>query len=106
MTGDDNHKTSSEAKTYTIAKADSSTVVSVAGGESFTYDGLAHPATVAVTGVGGLNQSPEIGRASGRGRMKVSGVGVSLKKKNAGDGNHKPSSETKTYTIAQSHSPK
>jgi hypothetical protein len=48
--GDANHKPSSGSKTYTIAKADSTTVVSVAGGESFTYDGNAHPATVSVSG--------------------------------------------------------
>src|SRR5207248_4439285 len=56
--GDTNHNGSSDTKTYIIAKAESATAVTVAGGVSFTYDGLSHPATVAVTGIGGLNDSP------------------------------------------------
>src|SRR5207249_4996959 len=56
--GDANHNGSSDTKTYIIAKAESATAVTVAGGVSFTYDGLSHPATVAVTGIGGLNDSP------------------------------------------------
>src|SRR5436309_4973906 len=62
--GDANHNGSSDTKTYIIAKAESATAVTVAGGVSFTYDGLSHPATVAVTGIGGLNDSPAPERRS------------------------------------------
>ena len=102
--GDDNHKPSSDSKTYTIAKADSSTVVSVAGGESFTYDGLAHPATVAVTGVGGLNQSPAPVYSCGHAPINVLDSGCTASYSFAGDDNHKPSSDSKTYTIAKADS--
>src|SRR5205814_1541315 len=54
--GDANHDASNGSTTITITKAPSSTVVS--GGGSFVYDPVSHPATVSVTGVGGLNQAP------------------------------------------------
>src|SRR5439155_18915371 len=57
FTGDANHNASSDSKTYIIAKAESATVVTVAGGVSFTYDGLSHPAAVAMTRIDGLNDS-------------------------------------------------
>src|SRR5205807_8379279 len=54
--GDANYnQKQSAAAALIINKADSATVVTVAGGVTFTYDGNAHPATVAVTGAGGLS---------------------------------------------------
>jgi hypothetical protein len=100
--GDANHKPSSDSKTYTIAKADSTTVVSVAGGENFTYDGLAHPATVSVTGVGGLTQSPAPVYGCGHAPVDVVDSGCIASYSFAGDANHKPSSDSKTYTICES----
>ncbi len=55
FTGDANHDGSSDSKSITIGKASSTTTVN---GGTFTYDGNAHPATVSVTGVGGLNLTP------------------------------------------------
>src|SRR5439155_441356 len=57
--GDGNYNPKqSAAAALTINKADSTTVVTVAGGVSFTYDGNTHPATVSVTGAGGLSLTP------------------------------------------------
>src|SRR5258708_31471633 len=85
------------SKTYTIAKADSSTLVSVAGGESFTYDGLAHPATVAVTGVGGLSLAPAPVYTCGHAPLNVLDAGCTASYNFPGDDNHKPSSDSKTF---------
>ena len=52
--GDINHTGSTDSKIYTIAKASSTT--SVTGG-TFVFDGLPHPATVSVMGVGGLSMT-------------------------------------------------
>ena len=56
--GDTNHNGSTDNKSITIAKAASTTTVTVAGGASFTYDGNTHPATVSVTGIGNLSLAP------------------------------------------------
>ena len=56
--GDANHTGSSDSKSFAIDKATSVTMVTIIGGP-FTYTGAAFtPATVAVTGVGGLNLTP------------------------------------------------
>src|SRR5439155_766646 len=54
--GDPDHTGSSDSAVITITQAPSVTVVS--GGGSFQFDGLAHGATVSVTGAGGLSLTP------------------------------------------------
>jgi hypothetical protein len=52
--GDDNHTGSNDSQDFSIGKASSTTVVIT--GAPFTYTGSAQtPATVSVTGAGGLN---------------------------------------------------
>jgi hypothetical protein len=53
-----NYLSSSDSKTFEIGKAATTTVVTIVGGP-FTYTGAAQtPATVSVTGAGGLNLTP------------------------------------------------
>jgi len=99
--GDNNHNGSSDSKTYTIAKASSTTVVAVAGGESFTYDGNAHPAMVAVTRVGGLNLTPAPVYSCGHVPIDVADSGCIASYNYSGDANHNGSSDSKTYNISK-----
>jgi len=101
--GDANHKASSDTKAYTISKVNSMTVVSVSGGTSFTYDGLAHPATVSVTGVGGLNLTPAPLYSCGHAPINVADSGCIASYSFAGDGNHNPSADSKTYAIGKAN---
>src|SRR5438093_4552494 len=56
--GDANHDGSSDSKPFTIGKATSTTLVTCATGP-FTFTGSAQtPCSVAVTGAGGLNETP------------------------------------------------
>src|SRR5207248_9869148 len=91
----------SGTKTYIIAKAERATAVTVAGGVSFTYDGLSHPATVAVTGIGGLNDSPAPVYSCGHAPINFADSGCTASYSFAGDANHNGSSDTKTYIIAK-----
>jgi N-acetylneuraminic acid mutarotase len=102
--GDPNHNPSLDSKTYTIAKATSTTGVTVTGGESFTYDGNAHPATVSVTGVGGLNLTPAPTYSCGHAPVDVADAGCIASYNYIGDANHNGSSDSKTYTIARATS--
>jgi hypothetical protein len=61
---DQNYANATGSGTLIINKADSITLVSVAGGVTFTYDATAHPATVAVTGAGGLSLTAAVMRRS------------------------------------------
>src|SRR4029077_8812630 len=54
--GDTNYKPTSGDVSITLTQAPTTTVVS--GGGTFVYNGLAHPATVLVTGAGGLSLTP------------------------------------------------
>src|SRR5207248_6265473 len=101
---DANHNGSSDTKTYIIAKAEGETAVPVAGGVSFTYDGLSHPATVAVTGIGGLNDSPAPVYSCGHAPINFADSGCTASYSFAGDANHNGSSDTKTYIIAKAAS--
>src|SRR5207245_2955426 len=57
--GDANHDGSTGSQDFAIGKASSTTVVTIVGGP-FTYTGSAQtPATVSVTGVGGLSLTPD-----------------------------------------------
>jgi hypothetical protein len=98
--GDANYnQKQSAAVPLTIEKADSVTVVTVAGGESFTYDGNAHPATVSVTGAGGLNLTPAPVYSCEHAPINVVDSGCIASYIYAGDDNHDGSSDSKTYTI-------
>ena len=51
-----NYLGSTDSKNFTINKASSTTVVS--GGGTYVFDSFPHPASVSVTGAGGLNLNP------------------------------------------------
>ncbi|HEY3400450.1 MAG TPA: S8 family serine peptidase [Geothrix sp.] len=92
--GDANHTGSSDSKTFTIGKASSTTIVTIAGGP-FIYTGLAlTPATVTVTGAGGLNLTPPANYAN---NINVGTATASYTF--AGDANHNGSSDSKNFTI-------
>ena len=93
-----------EFKDFTINKAPSSTVVTVAGGESFIYDGNAHPAIVSVTGIGDLNLTPAPVYSCGHAPVAVADSGCTVSYTYAGDRNHEGSSGSVTYTIAKAPS--
>src|SRR5439155_391953 len=100
--GDANYnQKQSAAAALIINKADSATVVTVAGGVSFTYDGNAHPATVAVTGAGGLSLTPAVVYSCGHTPLNVADSGCTASYTFTGDDNHNGSTDTKGYTIAK-----
>ena len=86
--------------TLTINQAPSMTTVSVLGGASFTFDASAHPATVSVTGAGGLSKSPSPAYSCGHAPVNVADNGCTASYAYAGDANHLPSSGSITYTIS------
>jgi hypothetical protein len=96
---DPNYANATGSGTVIINKADSTTVVSVPGGLTFTYDATAHPATVSATGVGGLNLTPDPVYSCGHTPINVADSGCTASYSFAGDANHNPSSDSKTYTI-------
>jgi Big-like domain-containing protein/MBG domain-containing protein/Kelch motif protein len=96
---DANYANASGTGSIQINKADSITVVTITGGATFTYDGTAHPATVSVTGAGGLNLTPDPVYSCGHAPINVSDSGCTASYNYAGDANHNPSSDSKTYTI-------
>jgi len=88
----------STAITDTIDKAASVTVVTINGGP-FPYTGLAQtPATVAVTGAGGLSLTPAASYAN-----NVSVGTATATYTYAGDANHTGSADNKTFTIDRIH---
>jgi hypothetical protein len=103
-TGDANHNPGSDSKTYTISPAASTTVVTVAGGESFIFDGNAHTATVSVTGVGGLSQTPAPTYSCGHTPVNVADSGCTASYTFSGDANHTGSTGSKTYAISKAGS--
>ncbi len=96
--GDDNHEGSSDAETFTITQAASATVVTCP--TNVTYTGLAlTPCTVAVTGAGGLNLSPNADYIAN------TDAGTATASYDfAGDTNHTASSDSKDFTIDQAAS--
>ena len=59
-----------------LPRPPSTTVVTVTGGESFTYDGYSHPATVSVAGAGGLqNLTPPPSYGCGHAPIDVADSG-------------------------------
>jgi hypothetical protein len=94
--GDENHFGSSDSQTFQIGKAESTTVVTIVGGP-FTYDGTAQtPATVTVSGAGGLSLTPEPVYAN---NMNAGTATASYSF--AGDENHSGSSDSQTFEIAK-----
>ena len=97
--GDANHLGSSDSVNFTIAKASSTTTVTIVGGP-FTYTGAAiTPATVAVTGVGGLSLTPT---ANYTDNLNAGTAAASYTY--AGDANHLGSSDSVNFTIAKASS--
>ncbi len=96
---DTNYANATGSGTLIINKADSTTMVSVAGGVTFTYDATAHPASVSVTGAGGLSLTPDPVYSCGHAPINVADSGCTASYSFAGDANHNPSSDSKTYTI-------
>jgi hypothetical protein len=94
--GDDNHTGSSDTKNFTIGKASSTTTVTINGGP-FTYNGSAQtPATVIVTGAGGLNTTPDADYLNNINAGTATGSYTY-----AGDANHDGSSDSKNFTITK-----
>jgi uncharacterized Zn-binding protein involved in type VI secretion len=98
---DNNYDNASGSGSILINKASSTTAVSVAGGVTFTYDAIAHPATVSVTGAGGLSLTPDAVYSCGHAPINVADSGCTASYNFAGDDNHNPSSDSKTYTIGK-----
>ncbi len=89
----------SVSDTLVIDKATSSTLVS--GGGMFEYDGLPHPATVAVTGAGGLSLTPAPVYSCSTAPVNVADTPCSASYTFAGDDNHYGSTGSATITITQ-----
>jgi hypothetical protein len=83
---------------FTIGKATSVTTVTI-NGAPFTYTGAAQtPATVSVTGPGGLNLTPTANYANNI----AAGLNTATASYTfAGDANYEPSSDSKTFTIGK-----
>jgi hypothetical protein len=95
--GDGNHEPSSDSKTFEIGKASTVTVVTINGGP-FTYTGLAQtPATVSVTGAN-LSLTPTVDYSNNI-NAGTATAGYSY----IGDGNHEPSSDSKTFEIGKAN---
>ncbi len=94
-----NYNDASGSVQIVINQAPSTTVVTVAGGATFPYDGNAHPATVSVTGVGGLNLTSAPVYSCGHAPLDVADSGCAASYTYAGDANHAGSTAGVTYTI-------
>jgi hypothetical protein len=96
-----NDASSSASASLTINQAPSITVVS--GGGTFVYDGLAHPATVSVTGAGGLslNPLPLYSGACSTAPINVPDTPCTASYTYAGDVNHTGSNGSATITITK-----
>jgi hypothetical protein len=90
---------SSGSAIITITKAPSTTTVS--GGGSFVFDGLAHGATVSVTGAGGLSLTPLPSYTCGTAPIHVADTPCSASYTFAGDGDHDGSSSSAVITITK-----
>jgi hypothetical protein len=96
IVNDANYQGSATPGTFVVNTASSTTAVTCGAGP-FSYSGAAITAcSAAVTGVGGLNQSLTV-TYSNNVNAGVASAGASF----AGDANHDPSSDSKTFTINQ-----
>ena len=94
--GDANHTGSSGSQTFSIGQASSTTVVTITGAP-FTYTGAAiTPATVSVTGAGGLYETPTATYAN-NGNAGTATASYTY----AGDANHTGSTDSKTFSIGK-----
>jgi MBG domain (YGX type) len=101
--GDLDHTGSSDSAIITITQAPSVTVVS--GGSSFQFDGLAHGATVSVTGAGGLSLTPlPSDTACVTAPVHVAQTPCTASYSFAGDLDHTGSSDSAIITITQAPS--
>ncbi len=101
--GDTNHTGSMDAKSITITKAGSTTVVS--GGGTYVYNGSPRPASVSVTGAGGLNLTPApvySGNCSAA-PVNVPDTPCTASYEYAGGDNHFGSSDSTTITITKAN---
>ncbi|MGN6532044.1 MAG: T9SS type A sorting domain-containing protein [Ginsengibacter sp.] len=96
--GDENHEASQDSKTFTIDKASSVTTVTINGGP-FTYTGSGiTPASVSVTGAGGLSLTPDA--------VYENNINAGTAKASytyAGDENHEASQGSKDYVIGKAN---
>jgi hypothetical protein len=96
--GDANHNGSSGSAMFTIAKASSTTAVSCPA--NVAYDGSAKtPCTATATGAGGLNQPVTVNYSN-----NTAAGAATASASFAGDANHDPSSDSKTFTIGRASS--
>src|SRR5213594_3996228 len=100
--GDANHTGSSDSKTFTIAKAGSTTTVTAG---SFIYDGSPHAATAVVNGVGtGITQTVAFsygGSCTTAPTTVPQGASCTARADYAGDTNHEPSYGTAAFIITK-----
>lgn len=98
-TVNDKNYEGSASGTLVIGKASSTTTIS--GWGTFTYDGSTHPATVLVTGAGGLNltPAPEYTGSCTAAPVNVTETPCTASYTYTGDANHTGSSDSKTITI-------
>jgi hypothetical protein len=95
LQGDDNH-TGSNDQDFSIGKASSTTVVTVTGAP-FTYTGSAQtPATVSVTGAGGLNHTADYANNTMQEQLRLLHF--------AGDDNHTGSNDSQDFSIGKASS--
>lgn len=95
----DNNYTGSASGSLVINKAASVTTVTIAGAP-FTYTGSSQtPATVSVTGAGGLNLTPTAGYAN-----NTNAGTATASYTYAGDANHEGSTDSKTFEIGKAAS--
>src|SRR5262249_59510957 len=88
------YKDSSDSKTFTIDKADSTTLVTCPA-SGVTFNGSAQtPCTANVTGAGGLNQALTVNYSN-----NTNAGTATADASYGGDTNHKSSSDSKTFTI-------
>jgi len=101
--GDTDHTGSTDTKTITIMQAPTTTVVS--GGGTFVYNGLSHPATVSVTGGGGLSLTPTpvYSGACSAAPVNVPDTPCTAGYTYAGDVNHTGSTGSATITITRTN---
>src|SRR5207249_2524537 len=95
--GDQNHDGSTDAKSVTLTKASSSTVVNFEA-EPYGYRGTAFTATAAVTGVGGLSQAVAVVYSGDCSNVTTAG-GCTATATFAGDQNHDGSTNAKSVTL-------
>lgn len=105
--GDANHTGSTASASFTIAKAVSTTAVTVS---SVEYSGTPHGGTAAVTGAGGLSQplavsysgTDVVGASYGPSATAPTNAGAYTAKASfAGDANHEQSEDSKTFNITK-----